>query len=131
MPLIVKWPGTIQPGSKTAEIISHEDWMPTFAAAAGMPGVVEKFKEGHTANGKEWRVHLDGHDFGPYFRGESEKGPRDTVIYFGAGGDLNAVRWNDFKAHFATQEGPINKAIRYVPAWPFVVNARWLTVSSL
>ena len=35
MPLIVKWPGTIKPGSKFNDMISHEDWMPTFAAAVG------------------------------------------------------------------------------------------------
>ena len=124
VPMLVKWPGTIKPGMKSAAIISQEDWMPTLLAAAGVPDIVEKLKQGYTANGKKWRVHLDGYDFGPYFRGETDKGPRETIIYFAATGHLNAVRWNDFKAHFATQEGAINKALRFEPAWPFVVNLK-------
>ena len=124
VPMLVKWPGTIKPGAKSAEIISQEDWMPTLLAAAGVPDIVEKLKKGHTANGKQWKVHLDGYDFGPYLRGETDKGPRDTIFYFAATGHLNAVRWGDFKAHFATQTGAINTAIRSEPAWPLVINLK-------
>jgi len=124
VPLIAKWPGTIKPGMKTSEIISHEDWMPTLLAAAGEPDVVEKLKKGYKANGKKFKAHLDGYDFGPYLRGETEKGPRDTIFYFAATGDLNAVRSGDFKAHFAIQSGGINTAIRQAPAWPLVINLK-------
>jgi arylsulfatase len=124
VPLLVKWPGTIKPGTKGSEIISHEDWMPALAAAAGVPDLVKKFKKGYSANGKEWRLHLDGYDFGPYLRGETKKSPRKTVFYFAATGHLNTVRWNDFKTHFATQTGAINTAIRFESAWPFVVNLK-------
>ena len=124
VPMLVKWPGTIKPGTKSAEIISQEDWMPTLLAAAGVPDIVGKLKEGYTANGKQWKVHLDGYDMGPYLRGETEKGPRNTIYYFAATGHLNAVRWGDFKAHFATQSGAINTAIRQEPAWPLVVNLK-------
>ena len=95
-----------------------------FLAAAGEPDVVGKLKQGYTANGKQWKVHLDGYDMGPYLRGETEKGPRNTIYYFAATGHLNAVRWGDFKAHFATQSGAINTAIRQEPAWPLVVNLK-------
>jgi arylsulfatase len=124
VPMLVRWPGTVKPRSKSAEIISHEDWLPTLLAAAGVPDIVGKLKSGHRANGKEWRVHLDGYDFGSYFRGESEKGPRDSIFYFAATGDLNAVRVGDFKAHFAIQTGGINTAIRQAPAWPLVINLK-------
>jgi arylsulfatase len=30
-----------------------------------------------------------------------QKGPREEIFYFGQGGELNAVRWNDWKVHFA------------------------------
>ena len=124
VPLIVKWPGAIEPGSKINAMISHEDWMPTFAAATGESDLVEKLKTGHTMNGKEWRVHLDGHNFLPYFKGETDTAPRDTVFYFDQPGNLNAVRWNDWKAHFAVLEGAINTAVRFTPAWPRLVNLK-------
>lgn len=124
VPMIVKWPGTVKPGTKSAEIISHEDWMPTLVAAAGEPDVAAKLRKGYRANGKRWKVHLDGFDFGPYFRGESDNGPRDSIFYFAATGDLNAVRVQDFKAHFAIQRGGINTAVREAPAWPLVINLK-------
>jgi len=124
VPLLVRWPGTIEPGTYVNEIISHEDWMPTFAAAAGMPNVVERMANGMTANGRDFRVRLDGSDFGPYFRGEVDEGPREQILYFAATGQLNAIRWNDWKAHFAIQTGPINEAIRTVPAWPKIINLK-------
>lgn len=124
VPMMIKWPGTVQPGSKSSEIISQEDWMPTLLAAAGVPDIVGKLKKGYTANGKTWRVHLDGYDFGPYFRGEVNKGPREEIYYFAATGDLNAVRVGDFKAHFAVQSGGINTAIRLSIQWPLVVHLK-------
>lgn len=105
VPMIIKWPGVVEPGSKFNDIVSHEDWMPTLVAAAGEPGIVDKLKEGHTANGKEYRVHLDGYDLTDYLSGDSDESPRDQIFYFGQGGELNAVRWNDWKVHFAQLEG--------------------------
>ena len=124
VPLIVKWPGVIKPGSKYNDIISHEDWMPTLAAAVGEPDLVEKLKKGHMLNGKKWRVHLDGHNFLPYFTGKAEKGPRDTIFYFDQPGNLNAVRVNNWKAHFAYLEGDITAAVRFAPSWPRLINLR-------
>jgi arylsulfatase len=122
VPMIVKWPGVTKPGTRSSEMISQEDWMPTLLAAAGVEDLPAKLRKGHRANGKKWRVHLDGYDFGPYLRGESDKGPRDSIYYFAATGDLNAVRWGPWKAHFALQTGGINTAVRQAPAWPLVIN---------
>lgn len=57
-------------------------------------------KAGFTANGKNFKVHLDGYNFLPFFKGETP--PRDTIYYFDQGGNLNAIRWNDWKLSFAT-----------------------------
>ena len=100
VPLVIRWPGVIELGTRYNDIMAMNDWMPTLAAAAGESDLVEKMKDGYNANGKDWEVHLDGHNFLPYFRGEVEKGPRESYLYFGMDGTLNAVRWNDFKAHF-------------------------------
>jgi arylsulfatase len=124
VPLVVRWPGVIKPGTKNNDIISQEDWMPTLMAAIGEPDIKEKLKNGYTANGKEWRVHLDGFNFLPRFKGEVEKGPRDQIFYFGQGGELNAVRWNDWKIHFAILEGNISDAQRIEPSWPLVINLK-------
>ena len=48
--------------------------MPTLLAAAGEPDIVEKLKQGYTANGKKFKVHLDGYNFLPYFKGETTEG---------------------------------------------------------
>lgn len=124
VPLLVKWPGLIEPGSRYNGIVSHEDWMPTFATGVGQPGIVDTLKEGTVLNNQEYRVHLDGHDMTDYLSGSTEQSPRDSIFYFDQGANLNAVRVNDFKVHFATLEGGINKATRFVPSWPQVVNLK-------
>ena len=98
--------------------------MPTLLHAAGVPGIVDKVKQGYTANGKEWRVHLDGYDFLPFFKGEVEQSPRKSIIYFSQGGELNAVRYENWKVHFAIQQGNIATAVREVTGWPAIVNLR-------
>ena len=42
VPQMVKWPGTIKPGTVYNDIMSQEDWMPTLLAAAGVPDVKQK-----------------------------------------------------------------------------------------
>src|SRR3990172_6833782 len=124
VPMIVRWPGVIKQGTIINEIFSQEDWLPTLLAAAGEPDIVEKLKKGYQANGKTWKVHADGYNFLPFFKGEVKKGPREEIFYFGQGGELNAIRWNDWKVNFATQIGNIATAVRDVPGWPVIVNLR-------
>ncbi|MGB5389212.1 MAG: arylsulfatase [Thermoanaerobaculia bacterium] len=124
VPLVVRWPGLIEPGTLYNNIISQEDWMPTLLHAAGVPGIQEKLMQGYTANGKDWRVHLDGYDFLPFFEGEDDESPRDEIVYFSQGGELNAVRYRNWKVHFAMQTGNIATSTREVTGWPAIVNLR-------
>jgi arylsulfatase len=124
VPLLVRWPGVIKPGTIINDMIAHNDWMPTFAAAAGEPDVREKLKQGYAANGKTFKVHLDGYNYLPFFKGEAKKAPREEYYYFGQGGELNAVRWNDWKVHFATLDGNIATGTRKTPGWPLIVHLR-------
>ena len=103
IPMMVRWPGVINPGSRCNEIISLQDWVPTIMAAVGEPDIREKLKQGHTTNGRQYKVHLDGFDFLPYFKGEAEKGPRDLFLYFTDGGDIAAIRFKNWKLLFAEQ----------------------------
>ena len=118
VPLLVRWPGTIKPGTVHNNIISHEDWMPTLLAAAGDPDVVKKVADGYKLGDKTFKQHLDGYNFLPYFQGKEQKSPRHEIFYFDQGGNLNAVRYDDWKVSFAINEGAINTAYRKTPAWP-------------
>jgi hypothetical protein len=105
VPMLVRWPGVIKPGTFINEIFSQEDWMPTLLAAAGEPNIVDKLKQGYKAQGKSFKAHPDGYNFVPYFKGEVKSGPREEILYFGQGGELNAVRWKDWKVNFAVVIG--------------------------
>ncbi|MEM6675002.1 MAG: arylsulfatase [Planctomycetota bacterium] len=124
VPQFVRWPGVVEPGTVINEMMSHEDWLPTLLAAAGDPDIVEKCKKGHTANGKQWKVHLDGYNYMPFLKGDVEEAPRDAIYYFGQGGELNAIRWDDWKVHFAVIKGNIATGERIVTNWPLIVNLR-------
>lgn len=103
VPLVMRWPGKIQPGVVSNEIISHEDWLPTFLAAAGDENITEKLLEGHQADEKNFRVHLDGYNFLPYLTSQEEKGPRVGFFYFSDDGDLLGLRYDNWKVVFAEQ----------------------------
>ena len=61
----------IKPGTVTNELMSHNDWMPTLCAIAGEPDIVNKLKAGYTANGINYKVHLDGFDQSAFLRNVS------------------------------------------------------------
>jgi len=125
IPMMVRWPGVIKPGTEYNDIISLIDWFPTLLAAAGEPDIKGKLKAGYQANGKTFKVHLDGYNFLPYFKGDEKQGPRDVIYYFDQGGNLNAVRWNDWKVSFASfSEGNIATATREVTSWAMITNLR-------
>jgi arylsulfatase A-like enzyme len=42
----MRWPGVVKPGQVINDICSLQDMIPTFAAAAGEPDLVEKVKKG-------------------------------------------------------------------------------------
>jgi arylsulfatase len=125
IPMMVKWPGHIKPGTISNEIISLLDWFPTLCDAAGAGDIKAKMAAGTTANGKNFKVHLDGYDFLPYLTGQAKTGPRDVLYYFDQGGNLNAIRWNDWKVSFATySKGNIATATRELPNWAMIENLR-------
>jgi arylsulfatase len=103
VPSVVRWPGVIEPGTVSNDIIAHQDWLPTLLAAAGEPDIKEKLKAGHQAGDKHFKVHIDGYNFLPYFKGEEEKAPRPGFIYFSDDGDLTAIRYDNWKIVFAEQ----------------------------
>jgi len=103
VPMMVKWPGKIKPGQVSNEIISMEDWLPTFLAAAGDPKITEKLVKGHKAGKMKYKVHLDGYNLLPYLTGQEKDGPRKEMFYFTDDGSLSALRYSDWKLMFSEQ----------------------------
>ena len=128
VPAIVRWPGRIEAGSVSNEIMHHMDWLPTFLAAAGEADVKEKLLSGHRAIGRNYRVHLDGYNFLPYLTGQEGETPRREIFYFSDDGDLTALRYNDWKMIFMEQrvEGTLQAwAEPFVPLRvPLIFNLR-------
>ncbi len=106
VPAMVRWPGKIKAGSISNDIMSHMDWMPTFLAAAGEPDIKEKSKKGYKVDGTKYKVHLDGYNFLPYLTGKEQKSPREEFFYFSDDGDLQALRYDNWKVVFAQQRAP-------------------------
>ncbi|KAF2336339.1 arylsulfatase [Flavobacterium daemonense] len=103
VPCIVRWPGHIKPGTVTNELMSHNDWMPTLASIAGEPDLTNKLLKGYTANGKSYKVHLDGYDQSKFLEGKTPKSARDKFFYTDDDGLLVALREGDYKYVFAEQ----------------------------
>lgn len=107
VPAMVRWPGNIEAGSVSNEIMHHMDWLPTLLAVAGEPEIKEKLLEGGVqAIGREYNVHLDGYNTLPYLLGEEETSPRKEVFYFSDDGDLTALRYDDWKVIFLEHRYP-------------------------
>ena len=111
VPCLVRWPGVIKPGTVTNELMSHNDWIPTLSAIAGESDIINKLRKGYTANGKHYKVHLDGHDQSAFLRSVSGtaannngvKSARNSFFYSDDDGLLVAMRQGDYKYSFAEQ----------------------------
>ena len=108
VPCLIRWPGVIKPGTVINDICAHQDFMPTFAAAAGETDLVEKLKKGGVLNGKNFKVHLDGYNLMPFLKGEAPASPREGFLYWSDDGDLMALRVGEWKVSFMEQNSQIN-----------------------
>jgi len=111
VPCLMRWPGVIRPGTVTNELMSHNDWIPTLCSIAGEPDIVNKLKAGYTANGVNYKVHLDGYDQSTFLRNvrgsaannNGTKSARDKFFYSNDDGLLVAMRLGDLKYVFSEQ----------------------------
>jgi arylsulfatase len=103
VPTVIRWPGVIKPGSVYNDIFSHEDMLPTLLAAAGVPDIKAKLLAGYAAGGRNFKVHLDGYNLMPYFKGEVAQGPRRDFIYWTDGGGIAGLRYDQWKLVFMEQ----------------------------
>jgi arylsulfatase len=103
VPMLVRWPGKIQPGQISNEIVQHHDWLPTFLAMAGDPDVVEKLKTGYQAIGRTYKSHIDGYNLVPYLTGQAKESPRKLFVYLSDDGDVLGLRYDNWKIVFMEQ----------------------------
>ena len=108
VPTVIRWPGTIRPGTVYNEMFSHYDLIPTFAAAGGDPDIVDKCRRGAQIGNKTFKVHLDGFNLIPFFKGEAKEAPRKEFVYWNDDGQIVAIRVYDWKSVFLEQN---NKGI--------------------
>ncbi|MBW3596252.1 MAG: sulfatase [Planctomycetes bacterium] len=80
VPAMLRWPGKIEPGRVSPELVGMPDIYRTLLAAAGAR------RPDHP---------LDGHDLTPFLSGETETSPRTEYFYFR--GRLEAVRVGEWK----------------------------------
>ena len=103
IPAVARWPGVIKPNTVINDIASHEDWTPTFLAAAGVPDVKQQLLNGYKGVERTYKVHLDGYDMTDLLSGKGS-GQRKEIFYFDDSGSLNAFRYGDWKVTFATKD---------------------------
>jgi arylsulfatase len=104
VPLVIRWPGHIKPGTVLDDIFASYDWLPTFVEIAGgakgndlnkqimagkYPGIV--------------KTKLQGVNQLDYLTGKSATSARDTFLYY-TGATPSAVRYKNWKIYF-TMEG--------------------------
>jgi len=88
VPCYVRWPGKFPAGTVRNGIVAHEDWLPTFAAAAGGTDIKDKLLKGVELNGRSYKNHIDGYNMLDYLTGESKESPRKEFMYVNDDGQI-------------------------------------------
>jgi arylsulfatase A-like enzyme len=105
VPAFVRWPGQFPANVTLNGIVSHEDWLPTFAAVAGAPDVKDKLLKGVSLNGRSYKNHIDGYNQLDYLTGKVKESPRREFIYVNDDGQIVAMRYDAWKAVFLENRG--------------------------
>jgi len=90
-PFMIRWPGQIPAGGVSNEIVHEVDVFATLAAAAGAPVPRDRA--------------IDGVDQLPFFEGRTARSAREGFPVF-MGTQVRAVKWYDWKLHYAWQDEP-------------------------
>jgi arylsulfatase A-like enzyme len=97
VPFMIRWPGKVQAGRVSDEIMHAVDLFPTLAAIAGASVPTDR--------------PIDGKDQSNFFFGKSEKSAREGILVFCAD-RLQAVKWRNYKVHFYKQDTMVSPAIK-------------------
>ena len=114
VPAFVRYPAKFPAGVTLNGIVSHEDWLPTFAAAAGKDDIKEDLLDGYEAIGRTYKNHLDGYNLMEYLSNADsyatideniKASPRKVFWYFNDDAQLVAIRLGDWKSVFYENRG--------------------------
>lgn len=114
VPAFVRWPGRFPAGVTVNGLVAHEDWLPTFASAAGKTDIKQDLLDGYKALGRTYKNHIDGYDMIEYLsKAESYKSPTESYMasprkefwYFNDDGEVVAIRLSDWKSVFLENRG--------------------------
>jgi arylsulfatase A-like enzyme len=92
VPGIVRWPGRIEPGRTSGEVVTAMDLYPTLAALCGADVPTDRV--------------IDGRDISDLWFGDAPS-PHDAFYYYWQN-DLEAVRAGRWKMHFAKKGEPVD-----------------------
>lgn len=121
VPMMVRWPGVIHPGSETADMIAMEDWMPTIMSQVGQPDLKSQLLEGEKVGDREYRVHLDGYDQSALLKGTGATS-RKEFFYF-TETTFHGLRYGDWKFLFTEQNKWFNGVVNYLTT-PLITNLK-------
>jgi arylsulfatase A-like enzyme len=125
-PLVVRWPGHIEPGTVKTDIFASLDWLPTLVEIAGGPAGDELKSQIERVEYPDIvKTTLDGVNQRAYLEGTSETSARDSFFYY-SGKDPSAVRYKNWKMYFAmVSDAPQGFLVGVVPYhWTQVVNIK-------
>jgi len=103
VPTLIRWPGVVKPSTIYTDFFAHEDFLPTLAAAAGNPDIVQQCLTNCKLGNTTFHVHLDGYNLIPFFKGDVKESPRKDFLYWSDDGDLFALRYDRWKVTFFEQ----------------------------
>ena len=126
VPLLVRWPGHIKPGTLKSQMFASLDWLPTLVDIAGGPtgnGLKRQIEAGQYPG--IVKTTLDGVDQRDYLEGKSGSA-RDTFFYY-ADATPSAVRYKNWKMYFSMVSTANPDASFYGPQtfhWTLVNNIK-------
>jgi arylsulfatase len=106
VPLLIRWPGVIKPGTVNSEIFSMLDWLPTLADIAGGPKGNELKAQIEAGKYPGFvKTTLDGFNQRAFLEGKSPSA-REVVFYW-QHTVPSAVRYKNWKMYYTmSQPGP-------------------------
>jgi arylsulfatase A-like enzyme len=90
VPFAMRWPGKIEAGRESDEIVHEMDLFPTLDQIAGGAVPLDRV--------------IDGMDMSEFLLGQKEKSGREGFVVY-MGNDIFGVKWRDWKLHFKEQTG--------------------------
>jgi arylsulfatase len=124
VPLVVRWPGHIKPGTVKTEIVSALDWMPTLVDIAGGPkgnDLKKQIEVGQAAG--TVKTTIDGVNQRAYLEGQGPSA-RNTLFYW-TGTHPSAVRYKNWKFYYTMAPSSSTGGLTGV------VNYHWTQVNNI